>query len=178
VPESPGSYKWPDAERDKTAVPSTTHSASSSRCWPTSAVATVATLGAVLLVAALTALLLNRPSPAEPRHAPDADGDRRGWFVFAVQLPVDVEPDAVLRRLAERGVQSKPYLPAIYLMSYYRERLGCRPGQFPVCESVAERSIALPFFPEMTASQVERGLAGAGQSGGSLDLGAYFVGDP
>jgi perosamine synthetase len=86
----------------------------------------------------------------------DADGDRRGWFVFVVQLPVDVERDAVLRRLAERGVQSKPYLPAIHLMSYYRERFGCRPGQFPVCESVAERSLALPFFPEMTASEVER----------------------
>ncbi len=86
----------------------------------------------------------------------DADGDRRGWFVFVVQLPAEVERDTVLHRLAERGVQSKPYLPAIHLMSYYRERFEYRPGQFPVCESVAERSLALPFFPEMTASQVER----------------------
>lgn len=86
----------------------------------------------------------------------DMHGDRRGWFVFVVQLPAEVERDAVLRRLDERGVQSKPYLPAIHLMSYYRERFGYRPGQFPVCESVVERSLALPFFPEMTESQVER----------------------
>jgi perosamine synthetase len=86
----------------------------------------------------------------------DMGGDRRGWFVFVVQLPAGVERDAVLHRLAEHGVQSKPYLPAIHLMSYYRERFGHRPGQFPVCESVAERSLALPFFPEMTASQVEK----------------------
>jgi perosamine synthetase len=86
----------------------------------------------------------------------DMGGDRRGWFVFVVQLPAEVEQDVVLSRLAERGVQSKSYLPAIHLMSYYRERFGHRPGQFPVCESVAERSLALPFFPEMTASQVER----------------------
>jgi perosamine synthetase len=86
----------------------------------------------------------------------DMDGDRRGWFVFVVQLPAEVERDTVLRQLAARGVQSKPYLPAIHLMSFYREQFGHRPGEFPVCEDVAARSLALPFFPEMTASQVER----------------------
>jgi perosamine synthetase len=86
----------------------------------------------------------------------DMDGDRRGWFVFVVQLPAEVERDTVLRRLAEKGVQSKPYLPAIHLMSFYRERFGYRPGALPICEDVAARSLALPFFPEMTASQVER----------------------
>jgi perosamine synthetase len=86
----------------------------------------------------------------------DMGGDRRGWFVFVVQLPAGVERDTVIRRLAESGVQSKPYLPAIHLMGYYRERFGHRPGEFPVCEDVAARSLALPFFPEMAASQVER----------------------
>lgn len=84
------------------------------------------------------------------------NGDRRGWFVFVVQLPGGADRDMVVHRLAERGVQSKPYLPAIHLMSFYRERYGHRPGELPVCEAVAERSLALPFFPEMTASQVER----------------------
>jgi perosamine synthetase len=84
------------------------------------------------------------------------NGDERGWFVFVVQLPRKADRDTVLLRLAENGVQSKPYLPAIHLMSFYRARFGYRPGQFPVCEAVAERSLALPFFPEMTAGQVER----------------------
>ena len=86
----------------------------------------------------------------------DVNGDRRGWFVFVVQLPRGVQRDTVLRELAARGVQSKPYLPAIHLMSFYRERFGHRPGELPVCEDVAARSLALPFFPEMTAGQVER----------------------
>ena len=58
--------------------------------------------------------------------------------------------------LRERGIDSKPYLPAIHLMTYYRERFGHREGEFPVCEDVARRSLALPFFPEMTEGQVER----------------------
>jgi perosamine synthetase len=87
---------------------------------------------------------------------PDMGGDRRGWFVFVVQVPRGIDRDATVRALAERGVQSKPYLPAIHLMSYYRERFGHRPGEFPVCEDVAARSLALPFFPQMSEGQVAR----------------------
>ena len=34
-------------------------------------------------------------------------------------------------------------------MSFYRETYGHREGEFPVCEDVAARSVALPFFPAM-----------------------------
>jgi perosamine synthetase len=81
---------------------------------------------------------------------------RRGWFVFVMQLPRGADRDETVRALAARGIQSKPYLPAIHLMSYYRERFGHREGEFPVCEDVAARSVALPFFPEMAEGQVER----------------------
>ena len=84
------------------------------------------------------------------------DGAQRGWFVFVVQLPRGVDRDGTIRALGERGIQSKPYLPAIHLMSFYRERFGHREGEFPVCEDVAARSLALPFFPEMTEGQVAR----------------------
>jgi perosamine synthetase len=83
-------------------------------------------------------------------------GDRRGWFVYVVQVPAGGPArDDVVVALRERGIQSKPYLPAIHLMSFYRERFGHREGEFPVCEDVAARSIALPFFPELSESQVE-----------------------
>ena len=85
------------------------------------------------------------------------EGDRRGWFVFVVQVPHDgPSRDDVIRALRERGVQSKPYLPAVHLMSYYRDQFGYREGQFPVCEDVAARSLALPFFPQITQAQVAR----------------------
>jgi len=90
----------------------------------------------------------------------DAGGNRRGWFVFVVQLPDGFDRAEVIRALAERGVQSKPYLPAIHLMSFYRERFGHRSGEFPVCEDVAARSLALPFFPELSEAQIAR-VAGA-----------------
>jgi perosamine synthetase len=89
-----------------------------------------------------------------------APGERRGWFVFVVQVPAGRDRDTVIRALRARGVQCKPYLPAIHLMSFYRDAFGHRPGEFPVCEDVAARSVALPFFPGLSADQVER-VAGA-----------------
>jgi perosamine synthetase len=78
--------------------------------------------------------------------------------VFVVQVPRDghLGRDEVIRGLRRHGVQSKPYLPAIHLMSFYREAYGHREGEFPVCEDVAARSVALPFFPALRQGQVER----------------------
>jgi perosamine synthetase len=87
---------------------------------------------------------------------PESGSVRRGWFVYVIQLPHGFDRDGVVRALHERGIPSKPYFPAIHLMSYYRERFGHREGEFPVCEDVAARSIALPFFPDMSEGQVER----------------------
>jgi perosamine synthetase len=87
---------------------------------------------------------------------PDTGGAVRGWFVFVVQLPRRLDRDETIGALRDRGIPSKPYFPAVHLMSFYRERFGHRPGEFPVCEDVAARSIALPFFPQMTEGQVAR----------------------
>jgi dTDP-4-amino-4,6-dideoxygalactose transaminase len=81
--------------------------------------------------------------------------ERRSWFVYVVRLPSHVDRDTTVARLAERGVASKAYLPCIHLIPHLRE-LGYREGQFPVAEAASAHSLALPFFPAMTESQVER----------------------
>jgi perosamine synthetase len=86
----------------------------------------------------------------------DADGDRRSWFVYVVQLPSQVDRDAAVEQMRAARIDAKPYLPAIHLMSFYRERFGHCEGEFPVCEDVSRRSLALPFFPELTEAQADR----------------------
>ncbi len=102
----------------------------------------------------------------------DQGGARRSWFVWVVQAPDGCPRDAVIGALRVRGVDAKPYLPAIHLMSFYRERFGHREGEFPVCERVAGASLALPFFPGMTEGEVAR-VAEA--LGGALDDAARAV---
>jgi perosamine synthetase len=79
----------------------------------------------------------------------------RSWFVYIVRLPREVDRDATIARLGERGIASKAYLPCIHLFPHLRE-LGYREGQFPVAEEASARSLALPFFTSMTESQVAR----------------------
>jgi perosamine synthetase len=79
----------------------------------------------------------------------------RSWFVYVVRLEDEVDRDAVIGRLRERGIDSKDYLPSIHLFPHLRE-LGYREGQFPVAEAASAHSMALPFFPRMSEAQVER----------------------
>jgi len=95
---------------------------------------------------------------------PDSGGDRRSPFAYVVQVPHGADRDAVIGELRARGIDSKPYLPAIHLMSFYRERFGHREGELPVCEDVSRRSLALPFFPELSEGQLERVCWGLGEA--------------
>jgi perosamine synthetase len=87
--------------------------------------------------------------------SPGRGKERRSWFVYVVCLADSADRDATIGRLSERGISSKAYLPCIHLFPHLRE-LGYHEGQFPVAEATAARSLALPFFPTMSESQVER----------------------
>lgn len=93
--------------------------------------------------------------------------ERRSWFVYTVRLPEGVDRDATVEHLAAQGVASKAYLPCVHLMPHLRE-LGYREGQFPVAEAASARSLALPFYPQMSEGEVDRvcqALASAIRSG-------------
>lgn len=90
-----------------------------------------------------------------PPEAPA--GDARTWFVFVVRLRDEAPPaqrDQVLAGLQAAGVGCAPYFPTIHLQPYYRGRFGYQPGDFPVCEAVAARTLALPLHPRLTQADV------------------------
>ncbi|HEY3244599.1 MAG TPA: DegT/DnrJ/EryC1/StrS family aminotransferase [Phycisphaerae bacterium] len=46
------------------------------------------------------------------------------------------------------------YFIPIHLQKSYVEQFGYQPGDFPICESIAARTIALPFHAGLTESDV------------------------
>ena len=80
--------------------------------------------------------------------------EARSWFVYPVRLDAEIDRDATIARLAERGVAAKAYLPCIHLFPHLSE-LGYREGQFPVAEEASARALALPFFTSITDAEVE-----------------------
>ena len=83
---------------------------------------------------------------------------RLSWFVYVVRLAdryTQADRSRILMGLREAGIGCNNYFPPIHLQAYYAERFGHRLGDFPVTERIAERTIALPFFNALTASQVD-----------------------
>jgi perosamine synthetase len=89
-----------------------------------------------------------------PRLAPTTT--RASWFVYVVRVEPPAERDAVMDRLAEDGIPSRPYFTPIHLQPFYRQRYGYRRGDFPVTERLGDVSLALPFSSVTTEAQVDR----------------------
>jgi perosamine synthetase len=85
----------------------------------------------------------------------------RSWFVYVVRLADEVDRDAVIRALRERGIDSKSYLPSVHRFPHLAE-LGYHEGQFPVAEAASAHCLALPFFPALSEAQIERVCAELG----------------
>ena len=80
------------------------------------------------------------------------------WFVLVVRLAdeyTQTDRDAIMKCLQQRGVACGNYFSPIHLQPFYVQRFGYRPGAFPVTEALSARTIALPFFARMSASQVD-----------------------
>ena len=87
------------------------------------------------------------------------DDDKMSWFVFVVRLNdlfAASDRDVVMHNLREAGIGCNNYFPPIHLQPYMVEKYGYKAGDFPVCEYVSSRTLALPFFSRMTRSQVQR----------------------
>jgi len=88
--------------------------------------------------------------------AKEWEGGKRGWFVYVVNLPEGIDRDRVIGALRSSGVDCKPYLPALHLMPHVAAATGAQKGEFPVTEQAGARGLALPFFPEISESQMLR----------------------
>jgi perosamine synthetase len=86
------------------------------------------------------------------------DDTHMSWFVFVVRLNDLFEPgdrDEIMIQLRSEGIGCNNYFPPIHLQPYMVEKFGFTPGMFPVCEYVAARTLALPFYGSLTRSQID-----------------------
>lgn len=86
------------------------------------------------------------------------DDTYMSWFVFVVRLNDLFEPgdrDMVMAELRAEGIGCNNYFPPIHLQPYMASQFGFASGDFPVSEYVSARTLALPFFSNLTARQIE-----------------------
>jgi perosamine synthetase len=81
-------------------------------------------------------------------------GESVDWFVYVVRLDPAIDRDALIGRLKDLGVPSRPYFSPIHLQPFYRTQFGFKPGDFPVTERVARSTLALPFSSRHTDEDI------------------------
>jgi perosamine synthetase len=94
--------------------------------------------------------------PGAETPAADDDDHRRSWFVYVVKLDAALDRSAVMDFLRAEGVGTAEYVPCIHLQPYMRERFGFADGLCPVAEDTASRTLALPFFTQISADEQQR----------------------
>lgn len=85
-------------------------------------------------------------------------GVKASWFVYVVHLqkPLGSKArDKVVALMAKDGVQTGLYFSPIHLQPFYKKEFGFKRGDFPVTETISDRSIALPFYNGLKRDEID-----------------------
>jgi UDP-2-acetamido-2-deoxy-ribo-hexuluronate aminotransferase len=82
-----------------------------------------------------------------------AGAERGVWYVYLIEVR---QRDELAAFLAARGIGTEIYYPVPLHRQPCFADLGYRQGDFPNAEAAATRAIALPLYPDLTLSQVDR----------------------
>lgn len=77
------------------------------------------------------------------------------WFVYVVRLPEQVDRDRVRAFLAQRLIATGRYFAPIHLQPAWRSHSSASGASLSLTESIARRTLALPFFNRISAGQQE-----------------------
>ncbi len=80
--------------------------------------------------------------------------------------------DKIIAELERRGISVVVNYRAIHLLRYFRTSFGFRRGDLPHAESIGDRTLSLPLFPQMTDDEVERVIAAVVETVGNAQIAA------
>lgn len=90
--------------------------------------------------------------PAAPDNA------TMSWFVYVPRLNdafTGAQRNQMLTTLRDQGVGCSNYFAPIHLQPFMVEKYGYKKGDFPVTEHIADRTMALPFYNNISRNDVE-----------------------
>ena len=86
------------------------------------------------------------------------DAERMSWFVYVVRLTNEFsseERDRIMTGMRRHDIGVADYFPCIHLQPHIREAFGHARGDFPIAESVSNRTIALPFHTNLGEREID-----------------------
>ncbi len=90
-----------------------------------------------------------------PYIAPEV---KMSWFVYVIKLKKSFNRrrrDSIIKFLKSKNIGCSTYFHPIHLQPFYRKLYGFKKGMHPVTEYISERTIALPFFNNITGEEID-----------------------
>ncbi len=93
-----------------------------------------------------------------PNPTPVA-GSQSAHHLYILRLRPEllgIDRDHFFVKLRERGIGASVHFIPVYHFTYYRERYGWQPEDYPITEAIFQSMISLPCYPRMCDEDVER----------------------
>ncbi len=87
-------------------------------------------------------------------HVPMED---HAWHLFHIILKdgAPVSRNRFIELMAERGIGTSVHYKPLYRMTYYRERYGLRPEDYPNAERIWKGCVSLPIYPSLSDGDLD-----------------------
>jgi perosamine synthetase len=88
--------------------------------------------------------------PDHPHHA---------WHLYILRVgdgSTSEVRDEMIERVKAMGIGTSVHFIPLHMHSYYRDRFGYQPGDFPNALALFNRSLSLPLYPALTDDEVDR----------------------
>lgn len=85
-------------------------------------------------------------------------GNKISWFVYVIKLNkkfAGEKRNLIIQKMAKKGIQCSNYFQTIHLQPFYKKQFFYKTGDFPIAENVSERTLALPFFNDLTEKEID-----------------------
>ncbi|HEX3037898.1 MAG TPA: DegT/DnrJ/EryC1/StrS family aminotransferase [Oscillospiraceae bacterium] len=80
------------------------------------------------------------------------------WHLYVIRIVPElltIDRDQFIVELNERNVGTSVHFIPVHYMSAYRNRFGCKEGDYPNTEKHFDRIISLPLYPSMTDEETQ-----------------------
>ena len=94
-------------------------------------------------------------------HPPEACGDTHAWHLYVLRLTpaAQINRDALLQALAQRGVGCSVHYIPLHRQPYWRDRYNLTTDMFPHSETAYLSMFSIPLFTAMSESDQDRVIA-------------------
>jgi len=88
------------------------------------------------------------------------------YHLYVVRVMKDrfgINRDELFEKLSKKGVGLSVHYTPLHLLTFYKETLKYRIGEFPVAERLYKEVLSLPLFPAITKDQIDYVIGGLSQ---------------